>query len=384
MKPLRIFYILLLFIACAKKPTDDATSGSGGSSSGRYLYVSSGFCQAGPGITTFATTTSSNQILKINTSTGNRDAILADYWSVGAAPGTDSPVGVVNWDANNLLVLVLSGTTGRIEYVPKTYSGGTARAVFNLSPSNATVIASAPRELRKSFDGSGLFIVRTNAVEKVTSVGSRVGTTPFVSNNLGATCGTNSNYYDLAQSVSGKLLVTHGAASPNNRTVSVPASGATGTCLAAQAQPVTTSYPVAIVYDRTNHKAIVASSGNGVAVNVNTIIVYDYDETAGTFSNAQKIYDAFDYPATYSYLLYAIPTMLLDETEGMLYVATANMNSSNLTTGGGNYMIEKFKYTPSLLGTSNSSVLTRQTFNNGPFYSYGVDTKCISGMAIDN
>lgn len=373
-----------IILGCAKPPEDEtATTPTGGTSSGRYLYATTGICQNGNGVTTFTAATASNQVLKINTTTGNREAILADYWAVGASPGADSPVGVVDWDANNLLVLVLNGTSGRIEFVPKTFTSNN-RSLFNLSPSNATVISTAPKQLLKSPDG-GLFIVRTTGVEKVSSVGQRVGGAAIVSNNLGATCGTaNTMYSDIAVSATGRLLVTSSMAAANNRLISTPAAGATGSCSAAQAAPPGATWPTAVVFDSANSKAIVAYAGNGTADGINSIAVFDYNESTGAFSNGVEIYDANQNPAIYPYLLYSISAMYFDDETSSLYVATANTNAANLTTAGGNYVIEKFTYDASKLASAPTEVLTRVTNNGNSFYTYGVDTKCISSLVVGN
>lgn len=373
---------MLVLVSCAKPSTStDAAPSTTPPVASKYLYVTTGLCTSGSGITTFVANSSSNLVLKIDASTGQRTAVLADYWAPGGSPGTDSPVGVVNWDNDYLMVLVLNGTSGRIEKVAKNLSAN--RPTFNLSPSNATVIATAPKALVKSTDG-GLFIVRSAAVEKVNSSGQRVGSTSYVTANLGATCGTaNTTYSSLALTPTGKMIFTHSVASTANRTISVPATGANTSCLNQQTAPSTSAWPTAVVYDATGGKVIVASSGNGVATTVNTIMVYDFNDTTGAFSNPQKIYDAADNPALYSYLLYSISAMHFDAATNSLYVGTANMNSATLTSGGGNYVIEKFTYDRSKLGTDNTHVLTRVTVGGGPFYNYGVDTKCISGITGD-
>lgn len=337
----------------------------------KYLYVASGQCYSGAGINTFSNLTSSNLIFKVDTTSGIRQEILADYFASPAAAG-DTPSSFVDWDSNNLLVYVRNGNTARLETLTK--KGG-LRNFFGTSPAMSTIVTTAPKTIKKSSDG-GLLMIRTGYIEKVNTSGVR-SITPFVSNNLGATCGTaNALYTDIAVSATGKIITANAAAAPNNRLISTAASGATGTCLGASAAPATTTYATAMVYDQVHNKLLVAYAGNNTAANINSIQAYDFNEDTGAISNAQVIYDANAYPATYNYLLFGISSMVLDPETNHLYVATAISTATTVT----NYAIEKLNYNASAIGSSNSTVLTRE--GSLPFYNYGVDTKCISAMAI--
>lgn len=373
-------------ISCQKKPvsnetTTEPTTPATNPAPTKYLYVATGLCYSGNGITTFTAATASNLVLKINTTTGNRDSIIADY-NAAPASGGDTPVSVVDWDTDNLLVLVGNGASGRIETLPKT--GGT-RANFGLSPGPATTLASTVRGMVKTSDG-GLLILRTGIIERVSSSGLRMGS-PWVNNVLQATCGTsNTLFTSVATSAtnSNRIIATH-AATSQNRTVSLAANGANNTsgCAAAQAAPVVsagnTAFPVSTVFDHASGKLLVAyGSNNTASAEANSIYAYDFNETTGAISNGQKIYDAFQFPGTYNYLLYGISAMTLDAEANTLYIATTISNAATAV----NYAIEKFSYDSSKIGTANSSVLTR--VGSTPFYNYGVDTKCISSMVVGN
>ncbi len=338
----------------------------------RRLYVASGQCYSGSGITTFNATTASNLIFKVNTTTGIREGIIADYYAAPAAAG-DTPLSLVEWDAHNLLVFVRNGTKGGIEVLPK--QGG-IRNVFGTNPAISTILATAPQAMQKSSDG-GLLLIRTGFIEKLNASGIRQAS-PHVNNNLGATCGTsNALYTNIAVSNNGYIITANAAASPNNRLISVPGSGASGSCSSGVAAPAATTYATALVFDRTHGKLIVAYAGNTIAsANINSIHAYDFDETTGAISNDQTIYDANQYPTVYPYLLFGISAMTLDEETNSLYVATA---ISNATTAV-NYAIEKFTYNAAKIGVTNSEVLTRS--GSLPFYNYGADTKCISSMVV--
>lgn len=380
--------ICCITLACQKQPIEDAKTDpstppvptTDQTNSARYLYVATGQCYSGNAITTFTAATSSNLLIRINTTTGNRDSIIADYNAAPASAG-DTPVSVVNWDANYLLALIGNGTSGRIEMVPKT---GGLRSNFGLNPGPGTTLASTVRGMVKTFDG-GLLILRTGIIEKVNASGLRVGA-PWVNNALQAACGTGNTFYtsvSTSATTSNRIIATHAAAS-QNRIVSLAASGANNTsgCSAAQAAPAVSggnaAFPVASVFDHNSGKLLVAYAANNAVAEANSIYAYNFDENTGAISSPQKIYDASQYPGTYSHLLYGISAMTLDEQTNTLYVATAISNSATVT----NYAIEKFSFDASKIGTANSAVLTR--VGSTPFYNYGIDTKCISSMVVGN
>lgn len=373
----------MLVIACALsiscQKTVEQTADS--TSTPIYLYVSSGLCFAASGVTTFSATTSSNLVYRVNTSTGVRDSIIADYNSSPASAG-DTPTGIVDWDTNNLLVLVGNGASGRIEYLPKT--GGT-RSYFGLTPGPATIFSAIPRFFNKTNDG-GFFTARSGAIDKMSSSGVRQAgpsaSANYVMNNLGATCGTVNTTYTFAVntgSTQNRIIAGHAFAG-TNRLISLPSNGGNTSCTAAQAAPSAgTSWPLAAVFDKTNSKLIVAwgnsaTTGPGTT---NLIIAYDYNDSTGAFGTANIIYD-IGAATPYPYTLYNISAMALDSTNNYLYVSTAISTATTVV----NYAIEKFSYDATKLGTANSTVLGR--VGSAPFYNYGVDTKCISSMVIGN
>ncbi len=344
----------------------------------RYLYVASGTCQASSGVTTFTATTSSNLVFRVNLSTGMRDSIIADYNASPASAG-DTPVGVVDWDTDHLAVLVGNGTSGRLEVVPKNAS---ARANFGLTPGPATIFSAIPRFMSKTNDG-GLFTIRSGAIDKISSSGIRLSgpsaSVNYVMNNLGATCGTTNTLYSFALhtgSANNRIIAGHAVAA-QNRLISMPAVGASSAtqCIAAQAAPgAGTSWPLAAVYDSVNSKLIVAWGNSATTANTNMIISYDYNDSTGAIGTANTLYDIST--GTYPYTLFNVSAMTLDPTTNTIYMATAISTATTVV----NYAIEKFTYDASKIGVSNAAVLTR--VGSVPFYSYGVDTKCIAGMTI--
>jgi hypothetical protein len=375
-----------LSVGCQPKTADSNESGSETTTTAttlpavasRYLYISSGACQAASGVTTFSAITSSNLVFRVNLSTGMRDSIIADYNASPASAG-DTPVGVVDWDSDRLAVIVGNAATGRIEYVPK---NATSRSNFGLTPGPATIFSAIPRFMSKTNDG-GLFTIRSGAIDKISSSGIRLSgpsaSANYVMNNLGATCGaTNTTYsFALHTGTSSNRIIAGHAFAAQNRVISMPAIGASsGTqCIAAQAAPgAGTSWPLAAIYDSANSKLIVAWGNSATTANTNMIIAYDYNDTTGAIGPANTLYDIST--GTAPYTLYNVSAMTLDSTTNTIYISTAISTATTVV----NYAIEKFTYDATQIGVTNSAVLTR--VGSTPFYNYGVDTKCISGMTI--
>lgn len=332
-----------------------------------YLYVATGACYSGTGNTTFTATTSSNVVYRLNASTGQKDITIADYNAFPASTG-DSPVGVVSADATTLRILVENGTSGRrIETVAK--SSAASRSIFS---SNTTVMSAVLRGLYQLADGS-LLINKSSGIEKLTPSGVRIGS-PLITNNLGATCGTTITQMTSTSILSNsKIVFTHAAAGQNRfGIISATGYSTAGDCLSAQAAPTANAYPVASVYVAATKQLIVAYAGNAVTTALNSIYLYDIDETTNVISGATVLYDASLYPATYNYLLYGISAMAYDSATKSLFVSTAISTAVTVV----NYAIEKFTFDPT------AKTITRVTTSSAPFYNYGIDTKCISSMIV--
>lgn len=362
-KSIYLFLLLSVFhFSCAKKKSvseEASTSNSG------YLYVSTGMCYSGNN-TTFNATTSSNLVFRLNGDTGQRDLIIADYGQPPSQLG-DTPVDLYPGEDNNLWVLVENATAAirRVDLVTKSNYGSRVSPLFN-----ATAFASALRSLLV-LPGGDFLIARTAAIELVTAGSVRIGA-PYI-NPTAAPCNTsNTGLTRVLRLPGGKYLFAHGAAAQNRIGIMGVAGGTT--CLAGQAAPIAGAYPTALVYDEENSYAIVGYAGNVTTNNINSIYAYSIDETLNTISNAQEIYDRFEYPATYNYHLYGISAMALDPVNQYLYVASAISDAATTV----NYKIEKFSYHPELIGVENESVLQRVT--SVPFYNYGSDTKCVSDL----
>jgi hypothetical protein len=364
MKLCKILFIsLMLLTACSQKKAEQVKTETPSVTPPKYLYVAAGACYSGSN-TTFTSTTSSNLVYRLKLATGQKDTAFADYYSAPANAG-DSPINVIEQDADNLMVLIENTTSGRrIEKFPKTPNPN--RSIFT---SNTTMLSAALKFLLKTSDG-GFLVSKGAGTEKMTSQGVRLGA-PYIGTNLGATCGaTITNISSLATNPSNKIFFTHAAAGQNRFGVLSP-NGYTvaADCLAAQAAPDVNAFPTAITYIASTNQVLVAYAGNALTTKYNSIYVYDFNDTTNVISNPVMIYDSATY-TTAGYLLYGISSMTFDADNSTLYVSTAISNATTVV----NYAIEKLTY------DSTAKTLTRATTT--PFYNYGNDTKCISGLVV--
>lgn len=354
-------------------PGDDAQD----SSSGRYLYVATGACYSGNGITTYTNTTASNQIYRIDLATGQKETI-ADYYASPSSTG-DSPVSLVNYDNDHILVLVENTTTvslRRVELVQKAAQG--SRTTYT---NNITALSAQLRRMRRLSDDY-LLVSKSTAAEKIKDGTNRLlaGANPWLSLAAPASsCTTSSTLISsLAQLASGLLVFGHASAGQARIGVVSPLGYTiAGDCKAGQSSPTANSFPTDMFYDSANTKLIVSYGGNSTGADLNTIYAYSMDESTGAISSPQELYDANLFGSTYSYLLFGVSSMAYDSATQHVYVATA----INTATTAAGYRIERFAYAPSQIGTSNSTVLTKDP---SVFYDYGYDTRCISDMMVGN
>jgi len=368
-------FILILFVltaGCDSGGSSSSSSSSGGTTAdddGPYLYVSSGACFSGLN-TTFSTTTSSNIVYRIHLETGVRE-VIADYWAAPSLAG-DSPTGIADIDSDYMYIGVDSATAAnrRIERVAKEAYG--ARSTFY----NASAFTGAIKYLFMN-SAADLLLTRTTGIEYIDSSASRVGT-PY-GNPSGAPCASSNTAISKARQFSnGKTLFLHAAAGQNRIGILPTGTTPITTCNVVQAAPVANAYPSGFLYDSTNTKLIVSYAGTGTVTDYASIYSYNINESAPTIGGAQKLYDAANYPGTYSHLLYGISEMYYDQPRGHVYISTGITTASTIA----NYAIEKFTYDATKIGVDNANVLTR--VGSSPFYNYGNDTKCINQMFVSD
>lgn len=342
---LSIGIVFLLFLnGCGSGASSPLNNSVYGVNSAKRLYIVSGSCYGG-GVT--VSVGPAQTVAKFNLGTGLLEKVVIDYNSV--APG-DSPVSIYEYDANNILVLVENTGGRRIDLVRKDGSG------YSTYLTNATALSAILRSMVMLSDFS-LLVSKSSAIEKFNAAKSRVtvGANPYVNAPAGA-CATSTT---LISSVnvhsSGKIVMTHAAATPNNKIASISAAGyaAGGDCLSGVAGPATTALPTQALF-HSSGKLLV--SFGSTTLGSNFIYSYDFNGTSGVISNPLVSYNNSS--------IVNGPSKMVEDTEtGDVYVA--NVTSTFNT-------VEKFTY--------SSGVLTR--VNGNTFIPSGIYTRCIADMGI--
>jgi len=328
----------LLLATCGKKQDSSGESGA------EFIYIASGTAYAGQGVTT---SSASNTIAKYN-SDGTLNMILEDFTEY---PG-DTPVAMIDYDDDYLLLAVENTAGRRLEKVAKDGSG---RVVLI---QNATAFSAALRSVARSSDG-GYLVSKGTAIEKFTLTKSRVtiGATTAYVNAPGSTCATSTTLAPNIQVLpSGNILMLHAAASPNNQINVIASTGYTGTtdCLSTTEGPTANHYPTTSLL-HSSGKLLVAYS-NGTA-GVNDIYSYDLSDTA--LSN--PILAARD-PGVLSGM-----SAMAEMSDGSVLVSMMNQNFNT---------IEKFTF------NSSTGVLTR--VGTTPLIEPNLYIRSVSAMVVTN
>lgn len=357
--------MLSLFVLGACKGKRDLLSGDTSSDSGttdgndddnvsttpsRFLYVASGACYGGDA-TAGATASGSNIVSRYNIDTGAFDSLIVDYNAISTS---DQPVGIVDWDADNLLVLVENGGTRRVDKVNKK----TGAVLTYLSSS---VLNTQVRSLVKLADGS-LYVSKGTAIEKFNANRVRVtaGTNPYVNAPAG-NCATSTTMISGVDTLSnGRLFYAHAGATPNNRVGIIASTGyvAAGDCIQGVTVTTTTSLPTAVLRVKDTEHVLVAS-GSSVSAS-NRIDSYALaSATTAVIPAPVQAYTDFSYVTAPS-------AMIQDQSTGLIYVANARATHNS---------IEAFTY------DTTTKLLTRQSPS---FLVNSIYTRCVSGLAIGN
>ncbi len=388
----------------------------------KTLYVASGLCYSGSGITTYSQTTASRAVTKWNTETGLYSSVFTDL-NVGSNVSVNTvPQFMVDKGDHVLLLTENATTTGdrKIFKIMKNNPG--TYITYANDPSAFTAAATnITRAFAQDVDGSILFSKSIGA-ERINSLGVRIakgGANPWV-NPLAATGNCFTAAATLIPNLTimspftntnqGKMLYIHGGnTAAVNRigivqrsgmtsgtaadcVVSNPAGGASSvahTNAPDQTGPVsfvaTGDSLTSMVYiptpspALTTGKLLVTYSGSvntafDNATNFNYgVVVWDITETsdtAATITNPVILYRN-------ELVLWAPSAMAYDASTSSLYVAVGGSPSLvNQTTQNFGYNIEKFTLD---LATPK---LTRISTNNQPFIVGNAYTKCISHMMI--
>jgi hypothetical protein len=312
----------------------------------RYLYFASGACYGG-GVTTGS---GSTLVSRVNLTTGAKEIIL-DYTN---SPGS-SPVGVMNYDSDNLLVGVENTTGRRIDFVNKR---GLGRSTYI---SDTTALSTTLRSVKPLADG-GILVTKTVGVERFNSGGGRVaiGANPYINAPAGSCATSTTAMSDAIELSNGKLLFAHAAVTTNNKVGMISSGGynVIGDCLTTQAPPTTTAMPTAMVYIPTENILLVAYGST--TAGSNSIYAYNVNETTNIISGATLAY--FNIA-----VVNGVSAMAYDSETGEIYVSNA---TSTFNT------IEKFTFNPT------TKTLTR--VGSTPYLTATFESRCISGMAVGN
>ena len=404
-----VLILLAAFSGCSKS-SDDAVAVE----SPKTLYISTGSCNSGQGITTY-TTTATRTIERYLTSNGANLGYLLDYNYSGAFVALTHPKNLID-NGSSLLVLNENATTTSERRVIKVSK--TAPLDYTNYFANATAFSGIMNGMSMDSEGS-LIVGKTTAIEKVSSNQVRLlaGANPWV-NAPGGTCATATTAMSsvvtlppVSAGVPGKIVFAHqGATAALNRIGLVAGTGyfvAADCANGVQISSVThtkaanlvsgtvafnanSTAPTSMVFipyssGTVTGKLIVsyanAQTSNNAAGTYNLnhgIVSWDIDETtsvAGTLTNPVVLYDNTSY-------LFGISALAYDSVTQMLYVATAgDPGAVNQTTNGYGYNVEKFSVSFTNAKTTGLE-LTRVSTNNQPFVRGGANTKCINSMAL--
>jgi len=410
--------------SCSKNSDDPVTSE-------RYLYISSGQCNSGQGITTFSSTNSSRVVSKVGLSSKGSSIVfdLAAPFQGGFLNQETAAQGLIE-DGSTMLMLTENATSSgvgdrKIWTVPKASPFNTAYYAQDTQAFTPTA-AHILRSMAIDADGTILFS-KSVAVEKIGTNVVRIpqsGPAPWISTPAGACAAAISNITAVAVmppftgTTNGKIIIAHqGVAAADNMIAIISRNGATAASGCLDGQTVLSSSPftldtglatgtaktinaagaspTAMVYiptpsGPTTGKLIVALGPATAAELDNTtnlnngIVMYDVTETSDTVATIANsgtvLYESGS-------ILFGVSAMTYDSTDGSLYVATASQPGvANQTTQAYGYKVEKFHLDLSKAGVSPQLTLIRDTSvsPSKPFIERNSLTKCITGLQVGN
>lgn len=379
----------------------------------KTLYVATGACNSGSGITTYTSTTATRTIERFSTVTGASLGSLFDYASVQSGmPGLTYPAGVID-SGSKLYLLNEGGASLRsVILVPKASAYSYSTIVAN----NALALSSVLNGF--TFDDQGsVLISKTAGIEKFNSSSTRLTASgsAWVINPGAACAATPANTTSVltvptSGGVTGHVIIANqGATSGTNRLSAI--FGGTGyintsNCLAsAQINstthskasnlvsgtivfPATGTSPTSMAYVPFSSGTVIAKllvtysnnqTNNSVSGSVTTlnhgIVAWDVNQpTPATLTLTNPMVLVEDHN-----VVFAASAIAYDASSNSVYVAVGGvLGSINQTTGGLGYNIEKF----SLDMTNASTTGPRLTRVSPTFILGGYNTKCISGMTI--
>ncbi len=412
----------LILTACPKAAEEETST-----TAPKILYISSGACYSGSGITDYTATTASRTVTKWNTANGSFNEVFTDLnvassVSVGAVPQAliDKGDHVLMLTDNSVAI----GAGDRKIWKIFKNDPGTYISYANDPTAFTAAATHITRSMSEDADGSVIFS-KSLMAEKVNSIGARIAkagnpwinplaTTGACFNGAGALIRKVHTIAPFSGTNQGKTIYIHaGATAIANRigavqrtglisgtaadcagsnplggistVVHTNATGLTGPVGFSATGPSLTGF----VYiptpapATTTGKMLVTYSGSTITTFDNNtnfnygIVMWDVTEvsdsgagTAITFTNPVIVWRDES-------IVWAPSAIAYDSTDNSVYVAVgADIGAVNQTTKNYGYNIEKFT-----LDMSTPS-LTRVSTNNAPFIIGNRYTKCVSDMTL--
>jgi hypothetical protein len=407
----------IILMGCPKAAEEEASAVNP-----KILYISSGACYSGAGITTYTAANASRAVTKWSSTNGASLGIFTDLnvassVSVGAVPQQLIDKG------DHVLMLTENATATGDRKIWKIYKNDPNTYISYAN--DPTAFSGITRSMTQDIDGSIIFS-KTTAMERVNAIGARIvkgGTNPWVNS-----AGIAGNCFTAAATLipkintiapftgtnQGKTIYIHsGATAALNRIGAIQRTGMTtataadcagsnpagGASSVAHVNANTLAGPVSFlatgasltnyVYIPTPAPAttigkmlVTYSSSVNTAFDNNTnfnqgIVMWDVTEAADTtaatsitFTNPMIVWRDES-------IVWAPSAIAYDSTDNSVYVAVGGAPGIiNQTTANYGYNIEKFTLdiaTPSL---------TRVSTNNQPFIAGNAYTKCVSDISL--
>ncbi len=415
LKTLATIGTLTLAIACSKSSDTPSVATQ------KTLYVASGLCYSGSGITTYGAATSSRAVTKWNIDTGVNSGVFTDL-NVGNNVSVDTvPQSMIDKGDHILLLTENATTTADRKIYKVNKADPTTYVVYANDPTAFTTGATITRSMAQDLDGTIIFS-KSTAAERLNTLGVRIakgGANAWV-NPAAATASCFTAPATLIPQVAimapftgvnqGKLLYIHaGNTAALNRIGFVQRTGLTsGTaadCAGSSpaggsstvvhtnaanltgpvALPATGASLTSMVYiptpapASTTGKLLVSYSGStNTAFDNNTtfsygVVMWDINETSDTVATVTNPVILWRDES----VVWAPSAMAYDSSSGHLYVAVGGSPGSvNQTTQAFGYNIEKFTL------DMTTPLMTRVSTNNQPFITGNAYTKCISNMIL--
>ncbi len=386
------------------------------------LYVASGLCYSGSGITTYTGATSSKAVTKWNTDTGTNLGVLADLSIGNNVSINTTPQALIDQGSDILLLTEnsLNFSDRKIYRIKK--ADPTIFSVYSNDPTAFTAVnADVTRSMAQDADRIIMFS-KSTAIERIDTLGVRIvkgRMNPWVNpRSATGTCFTAAASFipqialmnPYSGTKNGKLIYLHAGNTANaNRIGIIQRTGLTsgeardcagsnpvgGVSAVAHKNAVNLSGPVSflptgasltsMVYIQTpppansTGKLIVSYSAsaniafdNNVNFNFGIVMwdIHESSDTVATITNPVILWRDES-------VVWAPSAMAYHPSTGHLYVAVGGSpGSANQTTQAYGYNIEKFKL------HLDASILTRISRNNQPFITGNSYLKCISSMVI--